>query len=118
MQELQRLVHLGHLASSTASINCNASATKRHMSTKETGVETYYDWLRGPIYHFSFARDESNRSNQVSVNNHFCQPYQRPGNRHRRHWTCESIPSVSFSAAPSDNDRSRLHCSGNCAQQL
>lgn len=40
--------------------------------SKVDGSESYYDWLqRGPIYHFNFERDISNRATEVMLNTTF-----------------------------------------------
>ena len=45
------------------------------------GVESYPSYLlRGPIYHYSFARDMSKRSTEVQVNTQFNQLPAGPGN--------------------------------------
>ena len=50
------------------------------MSLKESGAETYYDWLqRGPIYHYSFVRGESSRADQVSITSTFANLINGPG---------------------------------------
>ena len=50
------------------------------MSLKESGAETYYDWLqRGPIYHYSFVRGESSRADQVSITSTFENLINGPG---------------------------------------
>jgi hypothetical protein len=47
---------------------------------KEFGCETYSDWLqRGPIYHFDFTRDPSNKSTDVSINTTFNGLVDGPG---------------------------------------
>ena len=47
---------------------------------KETGCETYSDWLhRGPVYHFNFPRDMSNRSTEVQINTTFAGLVGGPG---------------------------------------
>ena len=50
------------------------------MMLKNTGAETYADWLqRGPIYHYSFVRDASNRSTEVQVTTTFANLPNGPG---------------------------------------
>ncbi len=47
---------------------------------KIDGAESYYDWLqRGPIYHFNFERDVSNRATEVMVNTTFNNLSTGPG---------------------------------------
>jgi hypothetical protein len=42
------------------------------MDVHSDGVETYHDYLlRGPIYHFTFLRDMSNRATELTVNTQF-----------------------------------------------
>ncbi len=44
------------------------------------GAETYYDYLqRGPIYHYTFAKDENNLATEVSVTTNFTGLSDGPG---------------------------------------
>src|SRR4051812_32823142 len=80
MLALQSPVHLGFQAfmgERTSYSNVITILTRRH---KSSGAETYEDWLqRGPIYHYSFVRDASNRSTEVQVTTTFSNLPNGPG---------------------------------------
>ena len=50
------------------------------MMVKSSGTENYTDWLqRGPIYHYAFVRDATNRSTEVQVTTTFTGLTNGPG---------------------------------------